>query len=110
MWVNWSSLREKAVGAQRTVDLICRDLNVFLSFHPGLLRRVIPGFLCTLEEVESTHDICGNEDLRICNRTVHMRLGCKINYVIRVILLDKRGNELSIADIAVDEHMPFIVF
>ena len=57
----------------------------------------------SIHENGSTCDVSLEEDLRVLDGTVYVRLGSKVNYYIRLLLFEKLINSFLIADVCLNE-------
>ena len=98
-------LHEEALGTQSAVDFIGGDLQVLLAFLPGLGIGIVPGFLCTLQQVHGAHDVALDKDLGVLDGAVHMALSSKVDDIIEIVLCKQALHQLLVADVALHEHM-----
>src|SRR5216684_906040 len=95
-WVVWRGLGEHSGLAERTIDLIGRDMNE----PKGLLAKLLVLVKIRTRGVEKRkgpNDICLNEYGRSRDRSVNMALGRKVNHSIRPVLRKDRSQADGIA-------------
>jgi hypothetical protein len=98
-------LHEEALGTQSAVDLVGGDLQILFAFLPGLGIGIVPGFLCTLQQVHGAHDVALDKDLRVLDGAVHMALSGKVDDIIEIVLCKQALHQFLVADVALHEHM-----
>ena len=105
MGIQRRGLHEIALCTERSVHLVGGNLDVFLSFLPGLGRSVVPGFLRTLKQIHGSQNIGLHEDLGIRDGTVYMALRRKVDHIVKVVFFEQAADQLFIADISLNKYM-----
>ena len=70
---------------------------------------VVPCGTRAVEHVNRAHHIGVGEDARVGDGAVHVRLGREIDDVVRVVLLEQRGDALGIANVDLLERIARVI-
>ena len=100
-------MRLVIVLAERAIDLVGRNLQVFLARGIGVAALGVlagkPGLAGTVEHILGAQDVGLEEQARIGDAAVHMALGSKVDDIVHIVVLQDVLHQLTVAHVAADE-------
>ena len=90
------------VLSERAIDLVGRDLEVFLAWGVGVVAGK-PGVAGAVEHVLRAQDIGLQEQARIGDAAVHMALGSKVDNIVHVVVTHDALHQFAVTHITTDE-------
>ena len=106
-------LREVALVAQRTIDLVGRYLMVALSWLPRRISLFVlacdPCATGSVQQVLCAQDVNGKEQLWIFYGAVHVRLCGEVHHIVYIILAEQLVGQGAVTNVSFDEDTTFTV-